>query len=207
MKRAFAVIPCVVLALALASPARAQVKEIPGESVTATGTVEAIDHQARLLTLKDAETGEMVTVDVPAGARRFDEIKVGDKVQATYYDNVTVRLKKPGEKAVNTGEAAVTPGAGARPGATIAAQRTMTATIEAIDPKVPPDHVRRAEGLEVQPPDPGQERPQAGQGGRPGRLHLDRGGHDRGRRAEEVASHEDARSRARGSSAGGRRLR
>ena len=50
---------------------------------------------------------------------------------------MTVRLKKPGEAAVNTGEAAVTPGAGAKPGATVAAQRTMTAAIEAIDPKVP----------------------------------------------------------------------
>jgi uncharacterized protein YraI len=50
---------------------------------------------------------------------------------------VTVRLKKPGEKAVNAGEAAVTPGSGAKPGATVAAERTMTATIEAIDLKVP----------------------------------------------------------------------
>jgi hypothetical protein len=50
---------------------------------------------------------------------------------------VTVRLKKPVEKAVNAGEAAVTPGSGAKPGATVAAQRTMTATIEAIDLKVP----------------------------------------------------------------------
>ena len=99
--------------------------------------MEAIDHQGRLLTLRDAESGELVTVDVPVRARRFHQINVGDRVKATYYDNVTVRLKKPGEKAVNTGEAAVTPGAGARPGATIAAQRTMTATIEAIDPKVP----------------------------------------------------------------------
>jgi len=38
------------------------------------------------------EDGELVTVDVPAGARRFDEIKVGDKVTARYYDNVTVRV-------------------------------------------------------------------------------------------------------------------
>ena len=44
--------------------ARAQVKEIPGERVTQTGTVEAIDHKARILTLKDA-TGKFVTVDVP----------------------------------------------------------------------------------------------------------------------------------------------
>jgi Cu/Ag efflux protein CusF len=136
MKRATAVFPSVVLALGLAAGAPAQIKEIPGETVTASGTVEAIDHASRVLTVKD-EDGEYVTLDVPAGARRFDEIKVGDKITARYYDNVTVRLKKPGEAAVNAGEAAVTPGAGAKPGATVAAQRTMTAVVEAIDPKVP----------------------------------------------------------------------
>lgn len=137
MKRSTAVLASVVLGLVVASPAPGQVKEIPGETVTASGRVEAIDVSSRLLTLKDAETGELVTVDVPAGAKRFDEIRVGDTVTARYYDNVTVRLKKPGEKAVNAGEAAVTHGTGAKPGATIAAQRTMTAVVEAIDPKVP----------------------------------------------------------------------
>jgi hypothetical protein len=136
MKLTTAVLSSAVVAMALATTARAQVKEIPGEKVTASGTVEAIDHSSRLLTLKD-EDGEFVTVDVPADAKRFPEIKVGDKVTATYYDNVTVRLKKPGEAPVNTDTAAVTPGTGPKPGATVASQRTMTATVEAIDPKVP----------------------------------------------------------------------
>ena len=136
-KRLVSVFPLVVLALALAAAAPAQVKQIPGDTVTVSGTVESIDNTSRVLTLKSDQDGEFVTVDVPAEARRFDEIKVGDKVTARYYDNVTVRLKKPGEKAVNAGETAVTPGSGAKPGATVAAQRTMTATIEAIDPKVP----------------------------------------------------------------------
>jgi Cu/Ag efflux protein CusF len=137
MKRLIAVFPLVVLALALAASAPAQIKQIPGDTVTASGTVEAIDHTSRVLTLKSDQDGEFVTLDVPADAKRFDEIKVGDKVTARYYDNVTVRLKKPGEAAVNAGESAVTPGSGPKPGATVAAQRTMTATIEAIDPKVP----------------------------------------------------------------------
>jgi hypothetical protein len=136
MKSAIAAFPSVVLALALAASAQAQVKEIPGETVTASGTVEAIDHANRVLTLKDAE-GEFVTLDVPADAKRFHEIKVGDTVTAKYYDNVTVRLKKPGEAPVNAESAAATPGTGVKPGATVATQRTMTAVIEAIDPKVP----------------------------------------------------------------------
>jgi hypothetical protein len=117
--------------------ALAQVKEIPGERVTETGTVEAIDHKGRVLTLKE-QTGEMVTVDVSAAVERFDTVKVGDRVTVTYYDNVTVRLKKPGEAAVNTLGAALTPTAGDKPAGTLAAQRTMTAKIEAIDAQVPP---------------------------------------------------------------------
>jgi Cu/Ag efflux protein CusF len=135
MKHATAV-TAVVLALGVAAGAAAQVKEIPGETITASGTVEAIDHAQRVVTIK-TEAGDFVTVDVPKAATRFPEIKVGDKVTARYYDNVVVRLKKPGEAAVNTLEGAVTAGAGAKPGATVAAQHTMTATIDAIDPKVP----------------------------------------------------------------------
>ena len=38
---------------------------------------------------------------------------------------------------MNSAAAAATPGAGAKPGATVATQRTMTTVIDAIDPKVP----------------------------------------------------------------------
>ena len=53
------------------------------------------------------------------------------------HNNVTVRLKKPGEAPVNSLEGALTPSAGAKPAGTLAAQRTMTAKVEAIDTKVP----------------------------------------------------------------------
>ncbi len=136
MKRFGSAVAVLSLGVLSGALALAQVKEIPGDRVTKTGSVEAIDHKARVLTLKDA-TGKFVTVDVPSGVQRFDAIKVGDKVTATYYDNVTVRLKKPGEANKNTATAALTPSEGSRPGGTLGAQRTMTATIEAIDPQVP----------------------------------------------------------------------
>ena len=99
MKRSLAAFPLVVLGLA--SVATAQVKVIPGDTVTLSGTVEAIDHTSRALTLK-TESGELVALDVAAEAKRFPEIKVGDKITARYYDNVTVRLKKPDEPSVDT---------------------------------------------------------------------------------------------------------
>ncbi len=136
MKRFSAAFPSFGLALALASGAAAQVKEIPGDTMTVSGTVEAIDHTSRALTFKN-EAGELVTIDVSPEVKRFSEIKVGDKITARYYDNVTVRLKKPDEASVNTGSAAATAGKGSKPGATVGTQRTMTAVIDAIDPAVP----------------------------------------------------------------------
>jgi hypothetical protein len=135
MKRFPIIITALALA-ALAGPVRAQIKEIPGDRISDTGTVEAIDHSLRVLTLKDTK-GEYVTVDVPEGVDRFNEIKVGDRVTATYYDNVIVRVKKPGEADADDLKGGVTPVAGKKPGGTVGAQRTMTAVVESIDPKVP----------------------------------------------------------------------
>ena len=78
-----------------------------------------------------------MTIDVPEGAKRFDEVKVGDKVKATYNNNVTVRLKPPGEPAVDTTKMAKTGGEGERPGGMVSMERTMTATIAAIDKTAP----------------------------------------------------------------------
>ena len=53
-----------------------------------------IDHAKRMVNIKKAD-GSFETVDVPAGVARFDELKVGDKVSATYNNNVSTRLKPP----------------------------------------------------------------------------------------------------------------
>ena len=175
------------LGLLVGGVALAQVKELPGERVTKTGTVEAIDHKARVLTLKN-EKGEMVTVDVPAAAPRFDAVKVGDKVTVTYYDNVTVRLKKPGEAAGEHGRRGLDPDRGDQAGR----HRGRPANHDRQDRghrrEGAVDHLRGTELVEVQPAGPGQGRPQAGQGRGPGGLHLDRGHPDLGRGPEEVAT-------------------
>ena len=127
-----------VLAAAIILPATAaaQIKTLPGESITVNATVEAIAHNTRTLTLKGPE-GNLVEVTVPPDVKRFDTLKVGDTISAKYYENVVLRVKAPGEKDVDTLTGGVTPGTGAKAGATAAAQRTITATITAIDPKVP----------------------------------------------------------------------
>jgi hypothetical protein len=122
---------------AIAGTAAAQVtKTIQGEMKTVTASVEAIERASREVTLKKPD-GTFTTVRVPDGVKRFDTLKIGDKITARYYDNIVLNLKAPGEKAVDSGSAAVTRASDNRAAATMATQRTITATITNIDPNVP----------------------------------------------------------------------
>jgi hypothetical protein len=121
----------------MANTSAAQVtKTLTGDTTTVTATVEAIDTTRREVTLLDSKgTHEVLTV--PRSVKRFDSLKVGDKVKAHYYENIVLRLKAPGEKAVDTAAVAATPAPGEKPTGTLAGQRTITATITALDPAVP----------------------------------------------------------------------
>ena len=133
MKRVNAMLSVSGLVLALSLPGWAQdVKQLPTQTVTLSGTVATIDHAKRVVNIKTAD-GKFESIDVPPSAKRFDEVKVGDKVSVTYNNNVSARLKPPGEAAVDTGSMTTTAGQQTRPGGTTAVQRTMTATVEAID--------------------------------------------------------------------------
>lgn len=124
------------LMAAFAAPAAAQTKTLQGEMKTVTATIEAIERSTREVTLKE-QNGEYATIKVGPEVTKFDQLKVGDKVTAKYYDNIVLRLKLPGEKDVDSDSAALTPGARTAPGVTAATQRTITATITQIDMKVP----------------------------------------------------------------------
>ena len=181
MKRVIMMLSASGFVLALAMASWAQVKVLPTRTVTVAGTVETIDHTKRVVTIRTTND-EFVTVDVPEAAKRFDEVKVGDKVKATYNNNVTVRLKPPGEPAVDTTKGGKTGGEGERPGGMISVERTMTATIAAIDKTkssitfVGPNewkysrHVSRSEGV------------RSGQSGRSGGHYLDHRCHHGGSR-------------------------
>ena len=66
------------------------------QQITLRGTVDAVDHTARIVRVK-TDQGNIVTLDVPASYTRFDQVKVGDVVTITYYDRVSVRLKPAGK--------------------------------------------------------------------------------------------------------------
>jgi hypothetical protein len=125
------------ISLWLTAPVLAQAtKTITGETKTVTATVESIERASREVTLKKAD-GTYTVVTVPDEAKRFDSLKIGDKVTAKYYENIVLRLKLPGETSVDAASESVTPTPGTKPTGTAAKQRTITATITAIDSTVP----------------------------------------------------------------------
>jgi hypothetical protein len=121
-----------LLVMALSMPSWAQTRTLPTQTVTLSGTVETIDHEKRVVNIKTPD-GTFQTIDVPPSAKRFDEVKVGDKVSITYNNTVSASLHPPGEAPVDTVSKTSTAGQGERPGGTASQQRTMTATISAID--------------------------------------------------------------------------
>ena len=122
--------------LGIAGTALAQTKTLTGETQTISATVEAINVSTRTLTLKGPK-GNFIDIVAPETMKRFSEVKVGDTLTARYYENLVIRKKLPGEKDVDTAAEGVTPGGGGKPAGTAAKQRTITATITALDPKVP----------------------------------------------------------------------
>jgi hypothetical protein len=119
-----------------AAHAGAQVtKTVPGEMKTTTLTVEAIEQSTRTVTVKKPD-GTHDMIYVPTEVKRFDTLKVGDTINARYYENIILQLKAPGEKDTDKNERQITRAEGTS-GGTAAHQRTITATITAIDPATP----------------------------------------------------------------------
>jgi len=135
-KQIYACMSCVAVLMSAPSIAGAQAREATLSEVTVRGTVQAIDHTARTVTVQ-GEGGNVVTLDVPTTAARFDQVKVGDIVAMTYYDRVSVRAKPADEADVNRvlePTTTTTANTGTLPGATRARQRVATMTLTAVDP-------------------------------------------------------------------------
>lgn len=122
---------------------------IRSTSISATATIQAIDHAKRTITLRDRQ-GNEDTYTVSPDLKRFDELKAGDMVKMTYYESVVFQVRKPGEKGVGTtGEAGLVRGTGELPAAALAAQDTMTVRVKAIDPAAPAITVTTPDGRTV----------------------------------------------------------
>jgi Cu/Ag efflux protein CusF len=113
--------------------------------VSATATVKAIDPATRTITLR-AENGDEDTFTVGPEVKRFDQLKVGDTIKATYYESLVFQVRKPGAPAATAGAVA----AGGRlkdvPGAAVGKQQTTSVTVKAVDMNVPSITVSTADG-------------------------------------------------------------
>ena len=104
------------------------------ELIILTATVEAIDLETRMVTLKGPE-GNTVTLKVDEQARNLAQVKVGDQVQAEYYESVALYAQKPDGSLPAAAEMAAMERApeGEKPGMAAVKSKILTATIESID--------------------------------------------------------------------------
>lgn len=120
-----------------------------GATATVTATIQAIDAANRLVTLK-FEDGTVDTVYAGPEVKRFNELKVGDRVTFRYTESAVVQVVKAGGTAPTaSGSEGVTRGTGAKPSATVAQQVKLTVDVEAIDPAVPSISVKTPDNRHV----------------------------------------------------------
>ena len=169
---------CVGMLMSAPTMLAAQTREAERQT-TVEGTVEAVDHTNRTVTIR-LKHGKVVTLDVPTEAMRFDQVKVGDPVKASYYDWVSIRLKPAGEPPVDrTIQPTTVATTGSLPGATRFRQRVTTVTITGWDPCQQGRELHRTERDGLLARTAGHDRPQdrrGSQGGRSRRRHQDRSG-------------------------------
>ena len=80
-----------------AAPAQAKKPAFEkSELRTVTATVEAVDQTTRMVTLKGPK-GNTITFKAGEEVRNLPQVKVGDQVEAKYYESLVVDVKKPGE--------------------------------------------------------------------------------------------------------------
>jgi translation elongation factor P/translation initiation factor 5A len=105
------------------------------ETVSCTATVQAIDDAKRTVTLKDSD-GATITYKAGKDVINFDQIKVGDEIEAKLVRQLALFVRKPDAPAVD-GEAAGVALApkGAMPGGIVIDTVQVTDKIEAIDPQ------------------------------------------------------------------------
>jgi Cu/Ag efflux protein CusF len=117
--------------------------------VKISATIQAIDPTTRMITLRDDKGGED-TFKVGDSVQRFNELKVGQRVNITYYESLVLQLVKPGEKGGGTSyQAALSRAKSTLPAATLASQDKATVTVKAVDPAVPSISVTTEDGRVV----------------------------------------------------------
>jgi Cu/Ag efflux protein CusF len=136
-------------AQAAATPAATPKTLGAGATVTVSATIQAIDETNRLVTLK-FEDGTVKTVLAGPEVRRFNELKIGDKVTFQYSESAIVELHKADASAPTSSmKEGIARSTGPKPGGMMAQQVTATVTVEAIDSALPSITVKTDDGSHV----------------------------------------------------------
>lgn len=107
------------------------------DAVVVKATIEAIDHDTRMITLKDKD-GETKSIYAGPEVRRFEELKVGDEVTIRTTESTVFQIRKPGESAQPSTKDApviVRNATTGKPSATKIEQETKTVTVKGVDAK------------------------------------------------------------------------
>lgn len=100
-----------------------------------TATVEAVDHSARTVTLKDEE-GQTQTVKVPEDVRAFDQVKKGDMVKVGYQESVAFNVHRKGEaKPEHRTTERMERTQGGEPGRVLEREEMVSAEVVSVDPE------------------------------------------------------------------------
>ena len=131
-----AVAGALALLIAVPSIGYAQAPVVHEKEVVVKATIEAIDRDTRMITLKDKE-GKTQIIFAGTEVRRFDELKVGDVVTFKTTESVAYRIRKPGEPAPASAkdEPAIVRGAGSKPSASKTEQETKIVLVKEVDEK------------------------------------------------------------------------
>jgi Cu/Ag efflux protein CusF len=121
--------------MSITSAAAQQVRDLAADVITAKARIIAIDKENRIVTLRTPR-GNDVAVHADEKVQRFNELKIGDIVTATYAQAFAVRVRKPGAAAPPKQAESVVRQPDNR-GATITREQTVSVSIQEIDLTAP----------------------------------------------------------------------
>jgi hypothetical protein len=118
--------------------------------VSVTATVEEIDLATRTVVLRTPRQN-LVRIQVDDDVRNLPQVRVGDRVVATYYESVAIEVHERGETepGVSTSEDVRRAPAGAKPARSEARRTAITATVVAVDRERSAVTVQGPEGTEI----------------------------------------------------------
>ena len=105
------------------------------ETIKLTGTITAIDKATRDVTLKGPQ-GNEITVTAGPDVKNFDNMRVGDQVDAQYVEALTLELKKGGGMTVARSDqgGVLEAKPGQKPGGVAGRQVTIVADVVDVNP-------------------------------------------------------------------------